>query len=384
MDDDEVDDYEWTCAWAAFVRADLEDRLKGIYALFDYDGSNVLERSELMALIKAILMADSHGKKVPTDSDAQLKIDQIWKDYLVHGETLHVCEFENIAVSDSQIRHGLINMSVIRDGEVCESGQVFDVDIDEEIYLATDYEHDAEYQARKNGVEGRSAGTDDQGGLFMEAQEKRDMKDSDKGSGELKVEKVAPTNYKFDPRDTEAPDANLELEYVHGYRCFDVRNNIGYCDDGDNILYFTAAVAIIHNIASNTQKFVFENSDDIISLAIRGQICASAELGPKPIISLWSNETREVYGNLAGILTKGVLHMAFDNKGEKLAAVGMDSEKTVVVFDVKKWKAGDIHHKGDEDPGCVILRSAGPKLGREDGEKPDQVMHMLWNNFDDT
>jgi WD40 repeat protein len=195
---------------------------------------------------------------------------------------------------------------------------------------------------------------------------------------------VAPTNYKFGPRDTEAQDANLELEYVHGYRCFDVRNNIGYCDDGDNILYFTAAVGIIHNIASNTQKFVFENSDDIISLAVRGQICASAEIGPKPTISLWSNETQEVYGNLAGILTKGVLHMAFDNAGEKLAAVGMDAEKTVVVFDVKKWKAGEIHHKGYEDPGCVILRSPGPRLGREDGEKPDQVMHMLWNNFDDT
>jgi Ca2+-binding EF-hand superfamily protein len=188
MDNNEVDDYEWTCAWAAFVRADLEDRLKGIYALFDNDGSNVLERTELLALMKAILMADSQGKKVPTDSDAQAKIDQIWKDYLIHGETLHVCEFENIAVSDSQIRNGLVNMSVIRDGEVCESDEVFDVDIDEEIYLATDYEHDAEYQARKNGVESRNAGTDDQGGLFMEAQNKRDAREHDEGSHEHKVE----------------------------------------------------------------------------------------------------------------------------------------------------------------------------------------------------
>jgi len=126
---------------------------------------------------------------------------------------------------------------------------------------------------------------------------------------------------------------------VHGYRCHDSRNNIGYCPDGDNIIYHTAAVGIIQKVEENNQGFVLENSDDIISFACYKDLCATGEIGPDPIIALWNNEEengeRAIYGNIAGVLTKGVLHMAFCNEGNKLAAIGMDEKHTIVVFDVK-------------------------------------------------
>lgn len=42
------------------------------------------------------------------------------------------------------------------------------------------------------------------------------------------VDHSVPTNYKRSVKDGEAPDAKLQLEYVHGYRCHDARNNLRY------------------------------------------------------------------------------------------------------------------------------------------------------------
>lgn len=40
------------------------------------------------------------------------------------------------------------------------------------------------------------------------------------------------------------PNANLELEYVYGYRCHDTRNNLRYGDRGQ-LVYHTAGVGIV-------------------------------------------------------------------------------------------------------------------------------------------
>lgn len=62
------------------------------------------------------------------------------------------------------------------------------------------------------------------------------------------------------------PDCSLDLEYVHGYRCFDTWNNIFFADS-DNIIFHTAAISVRQNIAQNTQVFNFGNSDDITAIA---------------------------------------------------------------------------------------------------------------------
>ena len=42
------------------------------------------------------------------------------------------------------------------------------------------------------------------------------------------VDHSVPSRYRPSPKDGEAPDADLELEYIHGYRCHDTRNNLGF------------------------------------------------------------------------------------------------------------------------------------------------------------
>lgn len=57
------------------------------------------------------------------------------------------------------------------------------------------------------------------------------------------IDHSVPSDYKPSKLDGAEPDANLKLEYVYGYRCHDVRNNLRYTND-DHFIYHTAALGI--------------------------------------------------------------------------------------------------------------------------------------------
>jgi microtubule-associated protein-like 6 len=65
------------------------------------------------------------------------------------------------------------------------------------------------------------------------------------------IKNSVPSKYKPSPRDSEAPDATLQLEYIHGYRCHDARNNLRYTATGE-IVFHAAAVGIVLNQKTNT------------------------------------------------------------------------------------------------------------------------------------
>ena len=60
-----------------------------------------------------------------------------------------------------------------------------------------------------------------------------------------------------------APAANLELEWVHGYRAFDCRNNLRYTANGE-IVYNTAALGVVYDPKSHRQFFYHGHTDDVI------------------------------------------------------------------------------------------------------------------------
>jgi len=114
-----------------------------------------------------------------------------------------------------------------------QEGEVYDEDLAEEMAIGEKGAHDEEYQARKKGVENISSGVEDEGGLFQTEQ-------VDEGDQFMAVKPwlgavKPPSNYRFNKGDDDAPDATLQLQYVHGYRCHDCRNNISYCAEGTNI-----------------------------------------------------------------------------------------------------------------------------------------------------
>lgn len=63
--------------------------------------------------------------------------------------------------------------------------------------------------------------------------------------------------------DKTAPRCQLRLEWIHGYRGHQCRNNL-YYTAGKEIVYFVAGVGVVYNTREHTQKFYLGHNDDII------------------------------------------------------------------------------------------------------------------------
>ena len=60
-----------------------------------------------------------------------------------------------------------------------------------------------------------------------------------------------------------------------------------------NLVYNAAALGIVLDIETNTQKYFNKHNDDItaIDMAPDGFTIATGELGAKPLICVWNGET---------------------------------------------------------------------------------------------
>lgn len=100
------------------------------------------------------------------------------------------------------------------------------------------------------------------------------------------------------------PSSNLSLEWVHGYRGFDCRNNLFYCNDiGSHIFFHAAGVSIVQDNTNNdmkdrTQTYFGEHGDDILcatsvslsdttTTSSNKVLIASGEIGKTPSIYLY-------------------------------------------------------------------------------------------------
>lgn len=78
---------------------------------------------------------------------------------------------------------------------------------------------------------------------------------------------IQPGDYKPYKGETNPPCAYIDIDYVHGYRCHDTRNNLKYSANGE-LIYHTAAIGIMLDTSNNanTQTYFLEHNDDIICL----------------------------------------------------------------------------------------------------------------------
>ena len=108
----------------------------------------------------------------------------------------------------------------------------------------------------------------------------------------------------------ERPDCTYELEYVYGYRCADSKQNV-YFNCQNNAVYMTAALGVILDHGSNTQKFFgggeVENTaknvakdtnhhtDDVMCVAVNASrdTAVSGQVGASPTIFTWDACTGE-------------------------------------------------------------------------------------------
>ncbi len=141
-----------------------------------------------------------------------------------------------------------------------------------------------------------------------------------------------------------ASDVDLDLKWVHGYRCHDVRNNVRI-SSGGSIVYSAAALGMVYSKQSEQQYFLQGiHNDDIISLAMHpdGKKCATGEIASRavknPLIVIWNTQELQgdaspEYVSIASKHRRGVKLLTFNDSGELLASVGGDDDNTLIVYD---------------------------------------------------
>lgn len=161
-----------------------------------------------------------------------------------------------------------------------------------------------------------------------------------------------PTTWKDTPDIGQIPAASLELRYVHGYRGWDCRSNIGFADDAHEIVYHVAGVGIVLNINDHKQVLNTEHDDDILSLAVHpeGHTVATGEIGKFPKIVLWDANTGVTLRTIMHH-KKGVTNLLFSLDGEQLISIGMDEDRTVAVHNTK---TGNLLGKGKVGKGIDV------------------------------
>ena len=72
-------------------------------------------------------------------------------------------------------------------------------------------------------------------------------------------------------RTRSAPEDQLRLEWVYGYRSHQCRNNLYYNKNGE-VLYFVAGVGIVLDRQEKKQRFFLGHNDDILRFGIYAHV----------------------------------------------------------------------------------------------------------------
>lgn len=159
---------------------------------------------------------------------------------------------------------------------------------------------------------------------------------------------VSPT--KAPPVSREAPVISVKLDWVHGYSAQEnSRNNVRFTPSSksnlsgrhDEIIYPAAAVCVLHNTKTKTQRHLVAHTDDVLSLCVHPTlpIAASGEIGKQPKIVLWDLEAAEPICVLKGFHQRGVLLLVFLST-EQLVSVGDDEDHSIALYESKdSWKS---------------------------------------------
>ncbi|XP_038164226.1 echinoderm microtubule-associated protein-like 6 isoform X2 [Cyprinodon tularosa] len=137
----------------------------------------------------------------------------------------------------------------------------------------------------------------------------------------------------------KGPDQGLRLQFVHGYRGYDCRNNLFYTQSGE-VVYHVAAVGVVYNRQLHSQRFYLGHDDDILSLSIHPlkDYAATGQVGRDPAVHVWDVQTLKCLSLLRGHHHRGVCALDFSADGKSLVSVGVDDGHSIVVWD---WKRGE-------------------------------------------
>lgn len=171
----------------------------------------------------------------------------------------------------------------------------------------------------------------------------------------------------WDPttNDATAPDVLLKLDYVCGYRTTQTRNNLFWIDEPTTIMYHAAAVVVVCNVVTRTQRHFTGHEDDVVCLSYcpRKRIAASGGLGKRntaPII-VWNVDDMKCVRVISGFLQFAVVAVAISEDGTRVFGTGMDQYHTVAIFDVA---TGAVLASANGDSNRIIFLAVDRTMGK--------------------
>eukprot|EP00794_Sanderia_malayensis_P017440 gene17440-19184_t len=143
-----------------------------------------------------------------------------------------------------------------------------------------------------------------------------------------------------------APDKQLKLEWVYGYRGKDSRNNLLTLATGE-IVYHIAAVVIIYDRYTGEQRHYVGHNDDVKCIALHpdkvivasGQVAGHDKDEGKPHVRVWDSETLETRHVIGlGYFERALCCLAFSIKdgGRLLVAIDEANEHVISIWDWEK------------------------------------------------
>jgi hypothetical protein len=144
------------------------------------------------------------------------------------------------------------------------------------------------------------------------------------------------------PNDGTQPDAQLELEWIYGYKTLGVRSNLAI-DSRGRFIYPAASVIVAYDAAAHTQEFFRAHTDDVVCLAQhprRRDVIATGQMAtvvkgrsadPFACVYDWQSQQTWQLPPMAG--QRKVVSLAFSGDGRFLATAGCDNDFTITVWD---------------------------------------------------
>lgn len=156
--------------------------------------------------------------------------------------------------------------------------------------------------------------------------------------GELKAS--IPTDFEPELNHEMAPNQNLELHHVFGFRSVGAKDCVKYTSNG-KVLFISASLGVVMEPETpNYQTFFTGHNDDVVSLAIHpkkkiaasGQVAFKGESKMIPIY-VWDIETKEILATLKGFHRGCIKVLEFSPDGSKLLSIGTDKDNSLAIYD---------------------------------------------------
>jgi len=304
------------------------DTLSFVFKCYDFDGSNELTIDEVTLAMKSTLtgLCKLSGTVPPREAELEM---QAMDAFLQSGK-------------DEKGGDKINMVDVLRyctENPECRSWMEFYDDPDEigvskQEVLETEIDHSKECQFALRSAHATSAANSDTFSFDNNAALTAQL-----DSPWVKtIESLIPTQYVNERIPASAPDSKLEIEWVHGYRAEDCKNNVRYSSSGE-ICYHAAQINIIYNSIDHKQRYNLDHTDDIVSFAMHpeGNLIATGEAGERPKIVVWDVETMKAVCTIQGFHTQAVTQLSFNSTGSRLASVGQGKDNCLAIYD---WQAG--------------------------------------------